>query len=148
VRRVADQRLEHGRQRAVFVGAAQLEAHALGRRGEHLLQLVLELAERGVRRRVKEVRGVRPARVQRLQQRHVEVAHPLARGRHPRQVQRLRLRVLERPHAVVELHQRRDREAQVRDVLGPEPERDHSAQSKSIGARTRRAEPFARWNDT
>ena len=70
-----------------------------------------------------------------LEQRHVEVADPLARRRDPRQVQRLRLRVLERPHAVVELHQRRDREAQVRDVLGPEPQRDHSAQSKSIGAR-------------
>ena len=52
----------------------------------------------------------------------------------PGQVQRLRLGVLERPHAVVELHQRRDREAQVRDVLGPERQRDHSAQSKSVGA--------------
>jgi hypothetical protein len=56
--------------------------------------------------------------------------------------------MLERPHAVVELHQRRDREAQVRDVLGPEPQRDHSAQSKSVGAWEEAAEAFARWNDT
>ena len=59
------------------------------------------------------------------------------------EVERLRLGVVERPHAVVELHQRRDREAHVRDVLRPEAEAEHSSESKSLRPALPPPEPVA-----
>ena len=131
-RRIVVERLQERRQRRRRVDAAHLGAHLVGRRGEHLGQLVLEVAERAARGRVDEVGRVGAGALERAQHADVEVRDALARRGDPGQVERLRLGVVERADAVVELHQRRDREANVRDVLRPEAEADHLAESKSL----------------
>ena len=134
-RRIVVERLQYGRQRRRRVHAPHLGAHLVGGRREHLRELGLEVAERAARRRVDEVRRVGAGALERAQHADVEVRDPLAGRDDPGQVERLRLGVVERPHAVVELHQRRDREADVGDVLRPEAEADHSGESKSLRRR-------------
>jgi hypothetical protein len=76
---------------------------------------------------VDEVRAeARPVRHDRLEQREVEPAQPLARDLDPRRVHRVPRRVAQHVQARRDLEQRRDREPHAPEVLRAESILDHA----------------------
>jgi hypothetical protein len=111
----------------VLVRPGEVAGDGLGGRRPHARELGREARPRPLRRRVDEVGAeARPVRHDRLEQREVEPAQPLARDLDPRRVHRVPRRVAQDVQARRDLEQRRDREPHAPEVLRAESILDHT----------------------
>jgi hypothetical protein len=127
---VVEERTDDVGDRLALEAPADLARHLLVRRRADARELVVELGERGGRRRRDEVGHVADVRrrPEQVEQRVVEAAQPLACGPDPGEVQRAPRRVAQRVGAPGQVEERRDREARADEVLVAEAEADHGRQ--------------------